>query len=441
MQDGLSLALDAVRSALEAKAQGAEVLHTTFEGYDLTPGSDGSPAVRRAVGGRLAVRVWLEGGREGFASGGTRSFERVLSAALAAADRAPRSPGRGPTERTPPRSPIAGLDDQRFDVLTRHDRIEVFELAERAPFSVAPDLEVFDVSYSDRREVRTFVSSRGSRAQERSTRFVVRALVRDPQTDLQLQQVFGDRSFATVASVPFSAGLARRLVDLRGETRLFDGPIRTALSSWAVAQLVRELAPHFSLTSLEGASSFLSRAREGGDLRFSPLVHLVDDGRLPGGLGSRSFDDRGVSPLPLTLIRDGRVEGWWVGLDQARALGVRPTGHEREGRLAANNLIVRSGLRSVNAVLAEQRVPVFVIDHFGDLGGAIDLGSGEIRCRASGCLVGPRNTPQGVVRKIHLSGSLPEILSSVLDLASDTDRFGEIDAAGLLCDGFSAETG
>ena len=439
MQDGLSLALDAVRSATEAEARGVEVLHTAFEGHELTPGAKGGVTPRRISGDRVAIRVWLDGGREGFAAGGSRNVQDVLHSALAAADQAPRGPGRGPVERTPPRPVLSGVDDPRFGSVSRADRLEVLELAERGPASVAPDLQVFDLSYADRREVRTFVSSRGSRAQERTTRYVVRALVRDPQTDLQLHQVFEDRSFATVASVPFSVGLARRLVDLRGASIRLDGPVRTALSPWAVAQLVRELSPHFSLTALEAGTSFLARAREGGDLRFSPLVHLVDDGRLAGGLGSRSFDDRGVPPLPLTLIRDGRVEGWWIGLDQSRDLGVRPTGHERDGRLGPNNLVVRSGLRSINAVLAEQTVPVFVIDHFDDLGAGLDPRSGEVRCRASGQLVGPRNRPEGVVRRASVRGSLPEILASVLDLASDTDRFGDIDAAGLLCDGFRVE--
>lgn len=438
MEEDESRALEALRAALDAGAQAAEILCVQSQGFDSVA-AGGAPRLKPVSETRLSARVWIDGGREGFASATGRRLRGVVGAALKAAEAAPRGSARGPVERTPPRPSIPGTDDPRFDYLTRQDRLEVVESAEGGPLAVAPDLQVFDVGYADRREVRSFVTSRGSRVRERTTRYSVQALVRDPVTELQLHQVFGDRSFATVASVPFSIGLARRLVELRGDSHPVDGPIRTALSPWAVAQIVAELRPHFAMAALEGASSFLARAREGGDLRFAPLVHLVDDGRLPGGLGSRSFDDRGVQPLPLTLIRDGRVEGWWVGLDQARALGARPTGHEREGRVAANNLIVRSGLRSMNAVLAEQTVPVLCVDHFRDLSAGFDPQTGAIRCEVSGHLVGPRNVPIGPVRRAVLSGSLPDVLASVLDLSSDTERLGSIDAAGMLCDGFVVE--
>jgi len=249
--------------------------------------------------------------------------------------------------------------------------------------------------------------------------------------------VVQDRAFATAASLPFGATLARRLQKLAGTKTQVEGPVRVMLPPRVIAELVAVLGPHFRWANLNNGTSFLARARSGGDLTLSPLLHIVDDGVLSGALHASAFDDRGVSPVPLTLIRDGRVDGWYLGAAEARERDVRPTGHNRRGRLVPANLVVRAGSRSMNALLSEQTEPVVVLDHVRGLTDGLNVQTGTFKCTGSGRLVVPRNDTKGWMPRLKLSGDLCQMLASVLDLASDTDRHEHVDAPGMLVDGLT----
>lgn len=423
--------------ALDGGAEGAEVLLVDQRGLQMSVDRQQIHDDRAVSDRTLSVRVWLDGGREGRVAGPRTKANAIVAEALKKAASAARGGSKGPVGRVAAEGVASDIADRRFADLDRADRVDALLSAERAVFDFDDALQPSGLSYAESHELRTFINSRGVAQQEAGTRFRLQGSVRDAVTDLQLHEVLEDRSFSTIASVPFTVSLARRLVELRDASATLSGPTRAVLTPWATAQIIRVLAPHFRRSELDRGSSFLARARSGGDLSLSSMLHVIDDGLLSGGLRSSSFDDRGVAPVPLTLVRDGRVEGWYLGVDEARRLGARPTGHERGGFLHSSNIIVRAGLRSINALLAEQTVPVLVIDHLRGLDAGLDLLSGELRCEASGRVVQPRNKTEGFMPHIELTGSLIDVLSQVLDLASDTDRYRHIDAAALLVDGFS----
>lgn len=418
---------------------GAEILHTEIDGFTASVARGKVTEAKPYRREQVSIRIWVDGGREGRATGEVDAIESLYAEAVRVAEGAARWPDAGPVGRTAAEGVAPDISDRRYAKLTREHRLEALVGAERAGLEVDPELQVLDLTYQDARQFRTFANSRGVRLHEPSTWHRLQGTVADPVTGLSLRESLHDRSFATIASVPFTSSLGKRLVELRGDRATLDGPVRAVLTPWATAQLLRLLGPHFRWAALEEGSSFLARARPGGEIRFSSLLHLVDDGLLSGGLRSRSFDDRGVSPVPLTLIRDGVVEGWFEGVDEARLRGVRPTGHETDGFLHPSNLVIRGGLRSVNALLAEQDVPVLILDHLRGLESGLDLRSGALDCRASGRVVLPRNEVAGQMPFLRLRGNLAEVFGNVLDLASDTDRYGGIDAVGLLVDGFSVQ--
>ena len=94
----------------------------------------------------------------------------------------------------------------------------------------------------------------------------------------------------------------------------------------------------------------------------------------------------------------------------------------------------------MNALLSEQSEVVLRLDHVRGLRKGLDLVTGDLRCDASGVLVRGRKKIVGVVPKLRLRGNLAFVLSHVVDLASDTDRFGHVDAPGMMVDGFTARS-
>src|SRR5690606_38677981 len=58
-------------------------------------------------------------------------------------------------------------------------------------------------------------------------------------------------------------------------------------------------------------------------------VTVVDDGTIAGRRGSISIDDEGTPSAYNVLIEDGKLVGYMQDRQNARLMGVRPTGNGR----------------------------------------------------------------------------------------------------------------
>jgi predicted Zn-dependent protease len=164
-------------------------------------------------------------------------------------------------------------------------------------------------------------------------------------------------------------------------------------------------------------------------------ILLLDDGSLSGGLRTRSFDDRGAAPVPLTLIREGKMDRCFLSVASARRKDTRATGHSLDGDWKPTNLHVRGGTRSLNALMSEMDQSVFYIDHLCDVKDGLKMSTGDVDLVCSGTLM-RKGEVLGVVRNVRLKGNLTDSLRQLVSLSSDTDRFGHIDAPGMVLDGF-----
>ncbi len=85
----------------------------------------------------------------------------------------------------------------------------------------------------------------------------------------------------------------------------------------------------------------------------APLVTLVDDGRLRGGIGTSLWDGEGVPTRRNVLIERGRLAMVEYDCYWARRGGVRSTGNAvRAGSIGYHNLFVEPGSESPEAILA-----------------------------------------------------------------------------------------
>lgn len=429
----MSQALD---TASRLGALGAELVYTDDVGTLLEMEGHKVGPPQPLHESRLEVRVWVSGGREGQAAGDPRAVQALLEQAVLAAGDAPEDPSGGPLPRQA--GPIAGLSirDRRHQQLTPEDRAEVLATAERSASNHDPRVRTGGFRYRDRHRVRRFVSSRGVHLEEQGTTYLAEGevTVGSPEGTLRLWESIASRSFASIASLPFGTSLARRATDLLADgTTIPEGPARVVLPARVVAALFAWLAPHFTLAGLsEEGRFFLQVGPEGG---VDPRLHMLDDGTIAGGLRSRSFDDRGAMPVPLTLLREGQVDGRFISLRDARRLELPPTGHQRGAELRPSNLILKSGTRSVSASSSDLGGLSLVIDSLPGLS-QVDPASGDLDTKVHG-IVMDGNKPVGAMRDVRLRGNLGEVLRSVLEVCSDTDRVGHVDAPALIVEGFT----
>ena len=117
-----------------------------------------------------------------------------------------------------------------------------------------------------------------------------------------------------------------------------------------------------------------------GEMVAAPGVTVVDDGTLPDRRGSISIDDEGEGSNCTTLIEDGRLVGYMQDRQNARLMGVAPTGNGRRQSYAhapmprMTNTYMLGGNHAPDEIVAAVEDGIYAVD-FG--GGQVDITNGK----------------------------------------------------------------
>ena len=109
-------------------------------------------------------------------------------------------------------------------------------------------------------------------------------------------------------------------------------------------------------------------------------VTVLDDGTIPDRRGSLTFDDEGTPSGKNVLIEDGILVGYMQDRQNARLMGVKPTGNGRRESFAhipmprMTNTYMLAGKDDPAAVLADLKDGIWAVG-FG--GGQVDITSGK----------------------------------------------------------------
>jgi len=109
-------------------------------------------------------------------------------------------------------------------------------------------------------------------------------------------------------------------------------------------------------------------------------VTVVDDGTIPDRRGSLSFDDEGTPTSRTTLIEDGILTGYMQDRQNARLMGVSPTGNGRRQSYAhipmprMTNTIMLGGEADPADVVKAVKDGIYAVN-FG--GGQVDITNGK----------------------------------------------------------------
>ena len=112
----------------------------------------------------------------------------------------------------------------------------------------------------------------------------------------------------------------------------------------------------------------------------APGVTVVDDGTLPDRRGSITVDDEGTPPARNVLIDDGILVGYLQDRQNARLMGVAPTGNGRRESFAhapmprMTNTMMDPGTEDPATILSGLRDGIYAVG-FG--GGQVDITNGK----------------------------------------------------------------
>ncbi len=154
----------------------------------------------------------------------------------------------------------------------------------------------------------------------------------------------------------------------------------------------------------------------------SPGVTVVDDGTLANRRGSLTVDDEGTPSQYTTLIEDGILVGYMQDRQNARLMGMTPTGNGRRESYAYHpmprmtNTYMLAGEYDPAEIIASVERGLYAVN-FG--GGSVDITSGKFVFSASEAYLIEDGKIGAPVRGATLVGNGPDVLTKVRMVGND----------------------
>lgn len=159
-----------------------------------------------------------------------------------------------------------------------------------------------------------------------------------------------------------------------------------------------------------------------GEIVASPGVTVVDDGTIHDRRGSLSIDDEGTPTNRTVLIEDGRLVGYMQDRQNARLMGVRPTGNGRRQSYAhipmprMTNTIMLNGAHEPDEILSSVKKGLYAVS-FG--GGQVDITSGKFVFECTEAYLLENGRIGAPVKGAMLIGNGPDAMRRVPMIGND----------------------
>ena len=161
--------------------------------------------------------------------------------------------------------------------------------------------------------------------------------------------------------------------------------------------------------SLYRKSSFLLDSM--GKSIFAPLVQIREEPHLTKGLASSTFDDEGVVTRPRDLVKDGVLQGYFLGSYSARKLGLTSTGNAGGN----HNLILHSGQLGFDGLVKLMGTGLVVTELLGQ---GVNPVTGDYSRGAAGFWV-ENGDVQHAVEEVTIAGNLLDMFRGIVAVGND----------------------
>jgi len=198
-----------------------------------------------------------------------------------------------------------------------------------------------------------------------------------------------------------AARLGSRKISTRQSPVLFEAPVANGL--------IGHLVSAVNGGNLYRKTSFLVDSL--GKPVLSAKVRIDERPLEAQGMSSSAFDEEGVATRERVIVRDGVLEGYFLGSYSARKLGMKSTGNAG----GHHNLVVRPGRLDFRGMLREMGTGLLVTEL---LGHGINLVTGDYSRGAAGYWVegGEVRYP---VEEITIAGNLRDMFKGIAAVGGD----------------------
>jgi PmbA protein len=437
-------ARELLAQAAREGATAADVVFVESDGFEAVVRLGEVDRVQQARERTLGLRVFV-GRRQATSATSDLSpaaLGRLVSETVALARATAEDPGATPPDGDGAADDGAalGLFDEGIASLPVDARIALAREAEQAALAADPRVTNSEgASFDSRSATVVYASSAGFAGSYRATSasLAVSAIAEDPgRPDAGMQRdswYTASRSRAgleAATSVGRTAG--RRAVRRLGARKVGTAEVPVVFEADAAASLLRQVASAVNGAAVYRGASFL--VGKLGETVASPLVTVVDDGRLPGGLGSRPFDAEGRATRRTTVVERGVLASYLLDGYSGKKLGLPATGNasrqpgEAPAPAPTNFLLLPGeGAPTPETIIRSTRRGLFVTDMIGF---GVNLVTGDFSRGAAGFWIedGELAYP---VEEITIAGTLDRMLRDIDAVGSDLTFRSSISAPTL----------
>ena len=431
-QDLKQLATEMLELAKKQGADGAEVLIGDGENFSVQVRLSAVERLTKAREKRLGLRVFV-GQRS--ASASTSDFSREALRGLVS-DTCTMAAAVAEDEMSglPPEELMAGdlPDLDLFDPtrLSTETQIELARQAEGA--AMAADKRITNsegAEFDSSSGLVILANTRGFLGEYRSSHFSVSVspIATEDSTAMQRDYWYAvQRRFSRLES-PESVGreAARRAVRRLGARKLSTRRTPVIFDPETAGSLLGNLCSAVSGHALYKGASFLI-GRLG--TRLAPeFVTVYDDGRRPGGLGSRPFDGDGLPTRKTTVVDSGMLSSYLLDTYSGRKLGMSSTGNASRAvgespTAGPTNFYLAPGTASPEEIIRSVRAGLYVTELIGF---GVNMVTGDYSRGVAGQWIenGELTYP---VEEITIAGNLKQMLADIEMVGNDLEFRGRI---------------
>ena len=387
---------------------------------------------------RIGVRAFV-GTRVGFAS--TNDPTGLAAAVADAVTLAKASPGDPHNVLPEPTAcePVDGTYDPAAEAFTTedavHHAIRILETAE----SVDPRIIVGDGNFSAEIRNRVLVNSSGAQATEPGSLFTCFVLTTARDGDVVSNMAFKFGATRSVDAIDVETICRRSSVDALGSLGAEKGESfagQVLLDPDAVSTL---FAPLLFQLNARNALRGMSRWKDAlGESVAMPGFNLIDDGRLPGGVATASFDREGIPHQRLHLIEQGVLRSFLHNAYTAHAFGVPNTGHAAGSAgslpgIGPTNFMILPGDVAKEELISEMKRGLLVRRFSGNA----DPISGDFSGVAKAAYLIKNGKVDRAVSGTLIAGNVFEALKTMSGISRETESVSNCTFPSLRLEGVS----
>ncbi|MFZ4627082.1 MAG: TldD/PmbA family protein [Blastocatellia bacterium] len=223
---------------------------------------------------------------------------------------------------------------------------------------------------------------------------------------------------------------ARRAIRKLGARKIRTCTVPVIFEAEAAAALLRDLFEAVNGAAVFRRASFL--VGQLGELVASPLVTIIDDGLLPGAIGSRPFDGEGCPTRRTLVIEQGHLRHYLLNTYTGRKLQLPTTGNAVRSltgppMVGVSNFHLAPGAFAPTEIVATLDRGLYVTDLIGF---GFNPVTGDYSRGAAGWWI-ERGEWIHPVEEVTIAGNLREMLRGIEQVGNDLHFRGKIAAPTL----------